>query len=140
MVLLPKLYVDKLIVDDNASTDLTVEITRKSSAETITYEINTGKETAQKTGFATAVKIGAELIVTMYSDGHHAPADLRVGQTVQNKANKMNYSILHFSANNMAKKPKCLQMLKVNCCGCFIAIARTLMHSMSAILGNTKLF
>jgi glycosyltransferase involved in cell wall biosynthesis len=76
MVLLSKLYADKVIVVDDGSTDRTADIARKAGAEVIIHEKNTGKGTALKTGFAAAVEMGADVIITMDSDAQHNPADI----------------------------------------------------------------
>ena len=76
IVLLTKLYADKVIVIDDGSTDRTAEIARKAGAEVIVHEKNSGKGTALKTGFEAAVKMGADVIVTMDSDAQHNPADI----------------------------------------------------------------
>jgi len=76
IVLLTKLYADKVIVVDDGSKDRTTEIARKAGAEVIIHEKNTGKGGALKTGFAAAVKMGADVIITMDSDAQHNPADI----------------------------------------------------------------
>jgi glycosyltransferase involved in cell wall biosynthesis len=76
IVLLTRLYTDKVIVVDDGSTDRTADIARKAGAEVIVHETNKGKGTALKTGFAAAVKMGADVIVTMDSDAQHNPSDI----------------------------------------------------------------
>jgi glycosyltransferase involved in cell wall biosynthesis len=76
IVLLTRLYADKVIVVDDGSSDRTADIARKAGAEVIIHEKNTGKGGALKTGFAAAVKMGADVIVTMDSDAQHNPADI----------------------------------------------------------------
>jgi glycosyltransferase involved in cell wall biosynthesis len=76
IVLLTRLYVDNVIVVDDGSSDRTSEIAKKAGAEVIVHERNKGKGVALKTGFKAAVEMGADVIVTMDSDGQHNPADI----------------------------------------------------------------
>ncbi len=74
IVLLTKHYADNVIVVDDGSSDRTAEIARNAGAEVIVHEVNTGKGGALKTGFSAAE--GADIIVTMDSDGQHNPEDI----------------------------------------------------------------
>src|SRR5665647_1838376 len=65
IVLLTKLYADKVIVVDDGSIDRTADIAREAGAEVIVHNVNMGKGRALKTGFEAAV--GADIIVTMDS-------------------------------------------------------------------------
>ena len=76
IVLLSRLYADNVVVVDDGSTDLTAEVARKAGAEVVAHGANRGKAEALKTGFKTATAIGADIIVTMDSDGQHNPADI----------------------------------------------------------------
>ncbi len=42
----------------------------------IVHEVNKGKGAALKTGFEAAAELGANIIVTMDSDGQHNPSDI----------------------------------------------------------------
>lgn len=75
VVLLTRLYADTVIVVDDGSTDRTADVARKAGAEVIVHEVNMGKGRALKTGFAAAG--GADIIVTMDSDGQHNPAEIK---------------------------------------------------------------
>jgi glycosyltransferase involved in cell wall biosynthesis len=68
VVLLTKFYADKVIVVDDGSSDRTAEV--------IIHEVNTGKEGALKTGFEAAAGMGADVVVTMDSDGQHKPSEI----------------------------------------------------------------
>lgn len=76
MVLLSRYYADNVVVVDDGSSDRTAEIARKAGAEIIVHEVNKGKGAALKTGFAAADHLGADIIVTMDSDGQHNPAEI----------------------------------------------------------------
>ncbi|KKG75472.1 glycosyltransferase family 2 protein [Methanosarcina mazei] len=74
IVLLSRKYADRVIVVDEGSTDRTAELAAIAGAEVIVHSSNIGKGMAFKTGFAAAE--GADIIVTMDSDGQHNPADI----------------------------------------------------------------
>lgn len=76
IVLLTRYYADNVIVVDDGSSDRTASIARKAGAEVIVHEVNKGKGAALKTGFAAADDLGADIIVTMDSDGQHNPAEI----------------------------------------------------------------
>jgi glycosyltransferase involved in cell wall biosynthesis len=76
IILLTKLYADRVIVVDDASSDRTAEIAKKAGAEVIIHKANRGKAMALETGFNAAAHFGADIIVTMDSKGHHNPADI----------------------------------------------------------------
>jgi len=76
IVLLTKNYADNVVVIDDGSSDQTSEIARTVGAEVVIHETNKGKGEALKTGFTVAASEGADIIVTMDSDGQHNPADI----------------------------------------------------------------
>jgi glycosyltransferase involved in cell wall biosynthesis len=76
IILLTKLYTDNVIVVDDASSDRTAEIAKKAGAEVIVHQTNRGKGAALETGYKAAANLGADIIVTMSSNGHHNPADI----------------------------------------------------------------
>jgi glycosyltransferase involved in cell wall biosynthesis len=76
IVLLTKLYADNVIVVDDGSTDRTAEVARKAGAQVIVHRASKGKAESLKVGFNTAADLGADIIVTMDSDGQHNPADI----------------------------------------------------------------
>lgn len=95
IVLLTKLYTDNIIVVDDASSDRTGEIAKKAGAEVITHQTNRGKSAALETGFKAAADLGADIIVTMSSSGHHNPADIPklVAPIVKGNADIVNGSL-----------------------------------------------
>jgi len=76
IVLLTKHYSDNVIVIDDGSSDRTAVIAKKAGAHVIVHEVNKGKGAALKTGFTAAADLGADIVVTMDSDGQHNPAEI----------------------------------------------------------------
>ena len=76
IVLLTRHYADHVIVVDDGSSDRTAAIARKAGAHVIVHEVNKGKGGALKTGFTAAAGLGADVIVTMDSDGQHNPSEI----------------------------------------------------------------
>jgi glycosyltransferase involved in cell wall biosynthesis len=76
IVLLTSQYADNVIVVDDGSSDRTAEVAGKAGAEVVRHETNRGKGAALKTGFTAAADLGADIIVTMDSDGQHNPAEI----------------------------------------------------------------
>lgn len=104
LVLLTKLYVDNVIVVDDGSTDRTAEIARKAGAEVVAHEINRGKAEALKTGFEAAADLGADIIITMDSDGQHNPAEIPklIAPIIKGKAEMVNGSrYLNYPGKNI---------------------------------------
>ncbi len=76
LVLLTRLYADKVIVVDDGSADRTAEVAKKAGANVIVHGDRKGKREALKTGFKAASDTGADIIVTMNSNWQHNPADI----------------------------------------------------------------
>ncbi|MCK4527837.1 glycosyltransferase family 2 protein, partial [candidate division WOR-3 bacterium] len=74
IVLRTKQHADRVIVIDDGSTDRTAEVAELAGAEVIRHPVNKGKDASLKTGFAAAD--GADIIVTLNSDGRHDPAKI----------------------------------------------------------------
>ncbi|MFH1535110.1 MAG: glycosyltransferase family 2 protein, partial [Patescibacteria group bacterium] len=68
---------DVIVVDDGSSDD-TYEIVKRIDGKIIAlrHRINLGKGAALKTGCEAAIKLGADIIVFMDSDGQHKPEDI----------------------------------------------------------------
>ena len=74
-------YVDKLIIINDASTDSTGYIANKLAKENkkiivIKHETNRGLGSSLRDGFAKALKIKADIIITIDADGQHKPEDI----------------------------------------------------------------
>ena len=76
VVLLAQRHVDKIIVCDDGSSDLTGEIARGLDATVIQHERNLGYGAAIKSLFEEARAIDADVMVTLDADGQHNPEDI----------------------------------------------------------------
>lgn len=74
IVLRTKQFADRVIVVDDGSSDRTADVARLAGAEVIQHSENRGKGAALKTGFESLN--GADIIVTMDTDGQHDPVDI----------------------------------------------------------------
>ncbi|HID17259.1 TPA: glycosyltransferase family 2 protein, partial [Candidatus Bathyarchaeota archaeon] len=68
--------VDKVIVCDDGSNDLTGVIAEGLGAEVLRHERNLGKGAALRSLFRRAEELGADVTVTLDGDGQHDPADI----------------------------------------------------------------
>ena len=69
-------YVDKVIVCDDGSKDLTGEIAERLGADVIRHEKNMGKGVALRDLLTLAKKYNPSIIVTIDADGQHNPNDI----------------------------------------------------------------
>lgn len=69
-------YVDRVIVVDDGSSDKTAAIAREAGADVLEHCINQGKARAMSTGFARALALGADVVVTIDADGQHDPHEI----------------------------------------------------------------
>lgn len=69
-------YVDKVIVCDDGSTDMTADIAEKLGAEVSRHERNLGYGAALTTLFEKAREIRADVMITLDGDGQHNPCDI----------------------------------------------------------------
>jgi len=74
IVLKTKMFVDRVIVVDDGSTDKTSEIAVLAGAELIKHKVNKGKGKALESGFKAAK--GSEIILTLDTDGQHQPTEI----------------------------------------------------------------
>ncbi len=103
-----KKYVDKIIVCDDGSTDLTSDIARELGAIVVRHEKNMGYGAALRTLFKKALELNPEIIVTLDADGQHDPreiprlvepiirgeADIVIGSRFLGKTNQPKWRIL----------------------------------------------
>ncbi|MHA1410363.1 MAG: glycosyltransferase family 2 protein [Candidatus Odinarchaeia archaeon] len=73
-----KKYVDKIIVVDDGSEDNTVKLVEKLDVILVRHPMNLGKGKALDTGFKTAVKMGADIVVTLDADLQHDPKEIKI--------------------------------------------------------------
>lgn len=69
-------FVDKIIVCDDGSNDLTSEISNQLGCDVIVHSSRIGKGAALKDLFEKALHIGADIIVTLDGDGQHNPEEI----------------------------------------------------------------
>lgn len=70
---IPKDIVDDIILTDDRSKDKTVEIANRLNLKTFVHEQNRGYGANQKTCYAEAVKLGADVIVMLHPDYQYPP-------------------------------------------------------------------
>ncbi|MEM4383794.1 MAG: glycosyltransferase [Candidatus Caldarchaeum sp.] len=76
VILKVKKYVDKVIVCDDGSTDMTAEIAEALGALVIRHERNMGYGAAISSLFRKAREVDADIMVTLDADGQHEPDDI----------------------------------------------------------------
>ena len=76
VVLLTKKYVDKVIVADDGSTDMTAEIAEAVGAEVIRHKENMGYGAALRTIFHKAREENADILVILDADEQHDPNEI----------------------------------------------------------------
>jgi len=69
-------YVDQIIVCDDGSLDHTSEIAQVFGAEVICHDRNLGYGAAIKSLFEEAVRIEADIVITLDGDGQHSPSQI----------------------------------------------------------------
>ena len=76
VVLETQKYADKVVVCDDGSTDLTLDIARCLGADVIRHERNMGYGAAIRSLFNRALELGADVLVTLDADGQHDPSEI----------------------------------------------------------------
>ncbi|MFH0832938.1 MAG: glycosyltransferase family 2 protein [Candidatus Aenigmatarchaeota archaeon] len=71
-----KKYVDRVMVIDDCSADNTATVAKKSGALVIRHKMNSGLGSSLRTGFKEALKMRADVIITIDADGQHDPNDI----------------------------------------------------------------
>jgi len=69
-------YVNRVIVGDDGSDDMTAEIAESLGAIVVRHEDNLGKGAILRSLFEASVKAGASIVVTLDADGQHDPHDI----------------------------------------------------------------
>jgi glycosyltransferase involved in cell wall biosynthesis len=69
-------YVDKVVVVDDGSTDMTAEIAERLGAQTVRHLKNMGYGVAIASCFKEAKRLGADILITLDADGQHDPEDI----------------------------------------------------------------
>jgi len=67
-------YVDKVVVVDDGSADMTAAIAQRMGAHVVQHPKNKGYGSALRTCFKTARELDADIMVILDSDGQHDPA------------------------------------------------------------------
>ena len=76
VILSAQKYVDKVLVCDDGSTDMTGKIAERLGAIVVSHERNLGKGNALKTLLGMAMKLNADVIVLIDGDGQHDPDEI----------------------------------------------------------------
>lgn len=70
---IPREYVDEVVLVDDGSHDRTVVLARQLGIRTIVHPVNRGYGGNQKTCYADALKLGADIVVMVHPDYQYSP-------------------------------------------------------------------
>ena len=89
VVLEAQKYADKVVVCDDGSSDMTAEIAERLGADVARHEQNLGYGAAIQSLFRRARELGADVLVTLDTDGQHDPREVPnvVKPILEGKAN-----------------------------------------------------
>ena len=76
VVLMAERFVDRVVVCDDGSGDLTGEIAEGLGAVVIRHERNLGKGATLRSAFLRAKELGADVVVMLDADGQHDPSEI----------------------------------------------------------------
>jgi len=71
-----KQHVDKVVVVDDGSEDMTAELAEALGAMVVRHKANRGYGAAIRTCFETAKELNADIMVILDSDGQHDPSNI----------------------------------------------------------------
>lgn len=77
VLLLTKRWVDKVIVCNDGSTDMTAQIAEELGAKVISHERQMGYGAALQTLFKEARKLNSDVLITLDADGQHDPKEIQ---------------------------------------------------------------
>lgn len=69
-------FVDEIVVVNDGSTDRTVDIARGRGARVVSHAVNRGLGASIGTGFAAALRRGADVVLTLDADGQHDASEI----------------------------------------------------------------
>jgi len=76
VILQARKFVDRVVVCDDGSTDMTVEIAEGLGADVVRHERNLGYGAAVQSLFKRARKLDVDVMVTLDGDGQHDPSEI----------------------------------------------------------------
>jgi len=76
VILLARRHVDRVLVCDDGSRDLTASLAEELGADVIRHGKNLGKGAAFKSLFGKALELAADVVVTLDADGQHDPGEI----------------------------------------------------------------
>ena len=76
IILLARRHVDRVVVCDDGSMDLTASLAEELGADVIKHGKNLGKGAAFKSLFGRALELDADVVVTLDADGQHDPGEI----------------------------------------------------------------